>query len=208
MHAGFMAQAMQKLPIWRGKTYKGVTMDADYLGLTTAGSYQANDFWSTSEAKSVAQQFLQISAANNAASSGTPVTKAVLCTVDVTNGRDVGRVAFKKEEIEILLPAGSRMAIGKRVCLRRGEDDDRIRTEFGAKFFDACPSITEFWLIELTQNFSGDKDVVGAYENPSRPKKQAPEAPKKRQWAAGARSGAGSPMAGGGGARFNKPGGK
>ena len=97
MHAGFMAQAMQKLPIWRGKTYKGVTMDADYLGLTTAGSYQANDYWSTSEANSVARQFLQISAANNAAASGTPVTKAVLCTVNVTNGRDVGRVSFKKE---------------------------------------------------------------------------------------------------------------
>ena len=194
LHAGFMAQAMRKLPVWKGTTYKGLTMDADYLGLTTKSMYQANDYWSTSESKSQSVNFLSISAGTNR-SQGKKVTKAVFCTVSVTNGRDVSRLSDAPQELEILLPPGSRMRIGKRQCFLRGKDDSAIRQHFGPTILDDFESITEFWLVDVTQQFSADQDVAGAYV----------AAGNTTPWAVGATSGAGAPMAGGGGSRFNRP---
>ena len=86
LHAGFIAEAFRKLPVWKGNTYRGMAMAVDFLGLTTKSRYKANDYWSTSEAKSVSQGFLKTSA-NQAK---TPPTMAAMCSVQVTNGRDVG----------------------------------------------------------------------------------------------------------------------
>ena len=193
LHGGFIASAMQKLPVWQGTTYKGLTMDADYLGLTTKGMYQANDYWSTSESRSQSINFLPISAGTNRAQ-GKKVTKAVFCTVKVSNGRDVSRLSDAPTELEILLPPGSRMQIGKKQCFERGKHDKEIRQRFGNDVFDQFPSITEFWLVDVTQHFSDAKDVVGAYQ----------AAGKTSPWAAGAKPAASAPIARGGGSRFNR----
>lgn len=51
-----------------------MTMNVDFLGLTTKSQYKANDYWSTSEAKMVSQNFLK-TAANQAK---TPPTMAAM----------------------------------------------------------------------------------------------------------------------------------
>jgi Domain of unknown function (DUF4157)/ADP-ribosyltransferase exoenzyme len=160
LHAGFMAEAFRKLPVWKGNTYRGMVMSVDFLGLTTKSRYKANDYWSTSEAISVSRRFLKTAAGQ----AKTPPTMAALCTVQVTNGRDVGRMSNAPDELEILLPPGSIYKIGKRRCLTRGVDDDEIKAQFTAGFFDSWPEVTQFWLIDISQQFSDDKDVVGAYQ--------------------------------------------
>lgn len=162
LHGGFMAEAFRKLPIWRGTTYRGMSMEQDFLGVTTAASYTPKEFWSTSEAKSVAQSFLNISAFNK------KPTMAAICTIQVVNGRDVSRMSNSPGELEILLPPSSIMNIAGRKKLMRGTDDDEIKQHFGTGFFDKHTTITEFWLIDMKQQFSGDKDVVGAYGPPKK----------------------------------------
>jgi len=162
LHGGFMAEAFRKLPIWKGTTYRGITMEQDFLGLTTGSAYTPKEFWSTSEARSVAKNFLNISAAT-ARSEGKNVKVAVMCTISVSNARDVSRLSDAPEELEILLPPSSQLAIGNRRRLVRGTDDDVIKQQFGDAFFASHTNITDFWLIGLTQRFSGDDDVVGAY---------------------------------------------
>jgi hypothetical protein len=161
LHGGFIAEAFRKLPLWQGNTYKGMTMSTDYLGLTSSSSYKANDFWSTSEARSIAKRFLTISA-----TTGKNVTMAAICTVNVSNGRDVSRMSDAPDELEILLPPGSIYRIGNRRCLQRGKDDAEIKDKFGALFFDGFPAVTQFWLIDLKQTFSSKDDTVGAYQRP------------------------------------------
>lgn len=164
LHAGLIGQAFEKLPVWKGTSYKGMTFDADYLGVTSASAYKASDFWSTSEARSIAQRFVGLSA-GGAKRSGKKVTKAAICTISVVNGRDIARLSDSSTELEILLPAGSIYAIGARKCLVRGKDDAEIRSKFGEQFFKDNPEVTEFWLIDMKQRFSGEKDTVGAYSH-------------------------------------------
>jgi hypothetical protein len=152
MHAGFIAEAFRKLPIWKGTTFRGVTMTTDFLGLTTKDQYKANDYWSSSEAKPVALDFLRRTDANP--------TMAAICTIKVSNGRDVARMSNDPQELEILLPPGSIYAISARRCLTRGKDDDEIQKEFTKQYFNSWKEVQEFWLIELSQKFSDDKDVV------------------------------------------------
>jgi hypothetical protein len=169
LHGGFMAEAFRKLPIWKGTTYRGMTMEQDFLGLTTGSAYTPKEFWSTSEARSVAKNFLNVSAMT-AKSEGKNVKIAAMCTISVSNARDVSRLSDAPEELEVLLPPSSQLTIGTRTCLVRGKDDDVIKQKFGDTVFNTHPNITEFWLIDLTQRFSGDDDVVGAYAPMKAPK--------------------------------------
>jgi hypothetical protein len=150
-------------------------MTTDFLGLTTKDQYKANDYWSSSEAKPVALDFLRRTDANP--------TMAAICTIKVSNGRDVARMSNDPQELEILLPPGSIYAISARRCLTRGKDDDEIQKEFTKQYFNSWKEVQEFWLIELSQKFSDDKDVVGAYTGdlrtkPSR-KNAGPGRPRK-----------------------------
>lgn len=147
LHAGFIGEAFRKLPLWKGTTYKGMTMSADYLGLTSKSTYAANDFWSTSEALSVSLGFLPISAGAKAP------TMAAICDVTVTDGRDVSRMSNSPEELEILLAPGSIMHIGQKWCFEWGQDNDEIYRLFGQHIVDdpSMQHVQQWWWIELSQ---------------------------------------------------------
>ncbi|HYN35039.1 MAG TPA: hypothetical protein VES40_20610, partial [Ilumatobacteraceae bacterium] len=147
LHAGFIGEAFRKLPLWKGTTYKGMTMSADYLGLTSKSSYTANDFWSTSEALSVSMNFLPISAGDKAP------TMAAICVVNVSDGRDVSRMSNSPEELEILLAPGSTLHIGQKWCYEWGQDDAEIYRIFGAHIVDdpSMNQVQQWWWIELNQ---------------------------------------------------------
>ncbi len=146
LHAGFTMQAFEKLPLWTGTTYRGMAMSTDFLGLLSKPSYQAHDFWSTSESVSVSKGFVSLSAALNP-----DATKAVICRINVTNGRDVSRISEAPKELEILLPPGSIYKIAKPKKLVRGRDDAAIVKEFGKEALDK-KELTEFYLVTLVQS--------------------------------------------------------
>ena len=143
LHAGFIMQAFQKLPVWMGTTYRGSAFDIDKLGLATASSVKANDFWSSSENVAQAKEFCK-NGANDASK------LAFMCTIDVIDGRDVARMSNSPDELEILLRP-SLYRVGKRECLTRGQDDARIAKEFGT-VFKLFPNIDQFWLVNLKQS--------------------------------------------------------
>ena len=156
LHAGLIAEAFKKLPRWTGTTFRGFTMDNDYLGLTTQAWYVEKAFWSTSEAASVARAFM--------GNFATPTnTIAVLVEIDVTNGRDVARMSNVPAELEILLPPGSNYAIIGRVHLARPQDDKRIAANFGDKILTHSPNITGFYLVYMRQQ--SDVDVPAASDD-------------------------------------------
>ena len=143
--------AFEILPVWKGTAFRSMTMTDDYLGLTTKSAYQANDFWSSSEALAPAQRMLKESAGTK------NPTQAVMSTISVSNGRDVARMSNVPEELEILLPPGSTYGITSRTLLKRGDDDEEIRKHFSEQFFKWFPSVTHFWVISLAQTTTGDQ---------------------------------------------------
>ena len=76
----------------------------------------------------------------------------------------MARTSNSPSELEILLPPGSIYHIGARRCLLRGRDDAEITSRFGGYLLKNVPEITEFWLIEMKQQFSDEKQGVGAYQ--------------------------------------------
>lgn len=146
LHAGLTMQAFAKLPLWTGTTFRGMAMSTDFLGLLSKSSYQAHDFWSTSESVTVSKGFVSLAAGMNP-----DATKAAICRITVTNGRDVSRISEAPKELEILLPPGSTYKIAKPTKLVRGRDDAMIQQEFGSEVF-AKAQLTEFYVVRLIQS--------------------------------------------------------
>jgi hypothetical protein len=123
LHAAMMMSAMAKLPVWKGKGYRGERLSptkfaeqySEENGTVTAKepTQVKAAFWSVSTDEDVARGFTQTSSQKDN-------TVSVFYIIDVGNARDVQGFSQNANEEEVLCPAGSKVTVSKIEKLDKG----------------------------------------------------------------------------------------
>ena len=126
LHAGMAIEAMKKLPVWKGKVYRGEALSqADFDGkfstLKEFSSYKAKKPTVVREAIASASKDIAISmdfAARQSAKFDRAPHKRVLWEMDVTDGRDIEMLSVKGGEREVATFPGATFKV-KSIEFRR-----------------------------------------------------------------------------------------